>query len=338
MCAEVDTDPGALVPLTAQRDPDALRVGLERWLGRAVGELARPDPGWSCETVIVDRELVVRLPPLGDGIFPAYDLAQQAAVQAAVGEAGLPVALPVRYEPDPEPLGAPFVTMPFVEGPIPEAFTAGDPWLTGLPDDAARRRVWETFLHTIGHLHTVDAEGLGLRAGLAGELEWWERYLGWATDGSPPAALADALAWCRSHRPEQEPPSSLLWGDVRLGNVIFDPDRFEPRAILDWDMTSVGPAEMDLAWFLALEQVTVDMTGTTVSGFGDRDEAIARTEQLLGRELQDMRWYEVFALVRASAVSTRIALLFERAGQRSMFKPGEDPTLNAAIARIERLT
>jgi hypothetical protein len=34
-------------------------------------------------------------------------------------------------------------------------------------------------------------------------------------------------------------------------------------------------------------------------------------------------------------VSTRIAILFERAGQRSMFKLGQDPTLAAAVARIE---
>jgi len=326
------------VPLTASRELDELRSGLERWMGRAVGEIERPDPGWSCETVIVEHELVVRLPPLGDGIFPAYDLAQQAAVQAAVGEAGVPVAQPVRYEPDEGYLGAPFVSMPFVDGPIPQPFTAGDPWLADLADDGARRAVWHSFLHALGGIHQVDADGLGLRAGLTGELEWWERYLGWATDGSPPGALAEALAWCRSHRPTgDEPPASLLWGDVRLGNVVFDPDHLEPRAILDWDMASVGPAEMDLAWFLALEQVPVDLTGKRVPGFGDRAEAIAFTEHLLGRELQDLEWHEVFALVRASAVSTRIALLFERAGHDSMFKAGEDPSLQAALRRIDAI-
>ena len=102
-------------------------------------------------------------------------------------------------------------------------------------------------------------------------------------------------------------------------------------------MASVGPAEMDLAWFLALEQVSGDLMGRVVPGFGDRRETIAVAEHHLGRPLQDLEWHEVFALVRASAVSTRIAILFERAGERTMFKPGEDPSLAAALQRIDAM-
>jgi aminoglycoside phosphotransferase (APT) family kinase protein len=324
------------VTLAAARDLDALRSGLERWLGRPVHDVRRPAPGFSCETLVVDDEAVIRLPPLGEGIFPVYDLAQQAAVQAAVAGAGVPVAGPARYEPDPSYLGAPFLAMPFAAGPIPGDFTAGDPWLTGLPADEARAGVWRSFLDLLPAIHRADGSELGLRSGLGEELVWWDRYLGWATDGTPPPVLADALAWCAEHRPETEPPGGLLWGDVRLGNVVFDPERRSPRAVLDWDMATVGPAELDLAWFLALEAVQADLSGTAVPGFGSRDEAVARVGAGLGRPLAELGWYEIFALVRASAVSTRIALLFQRAGQRSMFEPGRDPTLAAAVARIRR--
>jgi aminoglycoside phosphotransferase (APT) family kinase protein len=321
----------------AGRDLGALRPGLERWLGRPVGDLRRPAPGFSCETLVADDEVVIRLPPLGGGIFPTYDLAQQAAVQDAVARAGVPVAGPARYEPDPSFLGAPFLAMPFAPGPIPGDFSAGDPWLAGLPGDADRAAVWRSFLEVLPVVHGARAEGLGLRCGLAEELAWWQGYLAWATDGSSPPALAGALAWCADHLPAAEPPGGLLWGDVRLGNVVFDPGRRAPRAVLDWDMAGVGPAEMDLAWFLALEAVQEDLTGMTVPGFGTPEEAIAVVEAGLGRRLDDLGWYEVFALVRASAVSTRIALLFERAGRRSMFTPDRDPTLAAAVARIARI-
>ena len=321
--------------LAVHRDLDSLRTGLERWLGRSVGTIARPAPGWSCETLIVEDELVIRLPPAGPGIFPTYDLAQQAAVQTAVGPAGVPVAGPGRYEADSSFLGAPFVAMPFVVGPIPGEFTPADDWLLGLPDDDARRSVWRSFLDTVVAIHRVPPAALGLRTGLDAELDHWDGYLAWATDGSPPQALADALAWCRANRPATEPPSGLLWGDVRLGNVVFADQTLSPKAVLDWDMASAGPAEMDLAWFLALEAVQTDLTKLTVPGFGTRGEAIALTEAALGRPLTDLDWHETFALVRASAISTRIAILFQQAGQKSMFKLGEDPTLAAALRRIE---
>lgn len=321
--------------LAVHRDLDALRSGLEGWLGRPVGSITRPAPGWSCETLIVEEDVVIRLPPLGDGIFPTYDLAQQAAVQAAVGAAGVPVAGPVRYEADASFLGAPFVAMSFVAGPIPGQLTPADRWLLGLAGDEARRSVWRSFLETVVAIHLVPTGDLGLRAGLDAELDHWEGYLAWATDGTPPPALSEALAWCRTNRPALEPPPGLLWGDVRLGNVVFDELTLGPRAVLDWDMASVGPIEMDMAWFFALEAVQTDLTGMTLPGFGDRAEAVAVVEGALGRELVDLDWYETFALVRASAISTRIAILFQRAGQPSMFEPGQDPTLAAAIARID---
>jgi aminoglycoside phosphotransferase (APT) family kinase protein len=321
------------VSLLVQRDIDELKAGLSRWRGKPVATIERPAPGWSCETLVVDGDLVVRLPPLGDGAFPEYDLAQQAAVQNAVGASGTPVA-PAHYEPDTSYLGTPFIAMPFVAGPIPEDFTAGDPWLASLADDDARRSVWRSFLDTLVGIGATGSEGLGLRTGLTAELVWWERYLAWATDGAPPSALAESLDWCREHRPTLEPPPSLLWGDVRLGNVVFDEQRLTPRAVLDWDMVSVGPAEMDLAWFLALEAVQVGLAGMVVPGFGSRSDAIRIVEAGISRDLVDLEWFEIFALVRASAVLTRVALLFEREGQQPAFGTGEPPTVSAAIRRI----
>ena len=322
--------------LTAGRDLDEVRVGLEGWLGHPVGAIERPSAGFSCETLLVDHELVVRLPPLGDGIFPTYDLAQQAAVQNAARAAGVPVAGPARYEPDPTYLGAPFIAMPFVAGVIPSDFTPTDPWLAGLPSDRARRSVWQGYLDSIVAIHHTPVADIGLRTELAQELQAWDLYVEWSTEAAPPGALVEVVTWCREHAPSDEPPPGLLWGDVRLGNVVFDPTSANPRAILDWDMASAGPIEMDLAWHLALEDVQTDLTGMVVPGFGTRDEAVARVTAALGRALQDLRWYEVFALMRASAIATRIAVLQTRAGQRPMFEAGQDPTLAAALARLEQ--
>ncbi len=193
-----------------------------------------------------------------------------------MGEAGVPVAGPARYEPDPSFLGA-AVRRHAVRGRAgPRRLHRGRPVAGRVcPATSDRAAVWRSFLDVLPAVHRAGGAGLGLRRGLGEELSWWERYVLWATDGAPPPDLAGALVWCSDHRPAEEPPGGLLWGDVRLGNVVFDPERRAPRAVLDWDMASVGPAEMDLAWFLALEAVQEGLSGMRVPGFGSRDEAVA---------------------------------------------------------------
>ena len=273
---------------------------------------------YSCEIEIVG-DTVIRRPPSGEGIFPRYDLALEARVINAVS---VPAPAPATFAD-----GA--LTMPFVAGPIPKDFTPLDPWLNGLPDDAARRRVWESTIDTIAAIHR-EALLPGLRTGLAAELDYWSDYLDWIGN-APPPGLVDAFAWCRDHAPiATEPEPVLLWGDVRFGNIVYDEATLTPKAVLDWEMVSAGPREMDIAWLTALDEVGRELSGMSVSGFGTRADAIAR----FGDPLVDFDWYETFALVRASAISTRIAVLHERAGTRSAFKVGDDPTLKAALSRI----
>ena len=147
------------------------------------------------------------------------------------------------------------------------------------------------------------------------------------------ALLREALEWCASHQPAVEPAASLLWGDVRLGNVIFDEDR-TPVAVLDWEMASIGSAEHDLAWLLSLEDIPRELLGRTVPGFLDHDEVVARYEVRLGRAVQDLEWYEILALVRSAAILTRIAHLDALAGRPVMFPPADHPVLGVLRRRL----
>jgi aminoglycoside phosphotransferase (APT) family kinase protein len=269
---------------------------------------------FSCE-IEIDGDTVVRKPRADGGIFPVYDLELQTRVINALH--AVPTPRPAIYED-----GA--MRMPFVAGPIPADFTPLDPWLQGLPDDAARRRVWESTIDVVSAIHREPLVD-GLRVGLAAELDYWSRYLAWM--GDPPAALCEAFDWCVAHAPlATEPEPVLLWGDVRFGNIVYDEETLTPKAVLDWDMVSAGPREMDIAWLTALDEVGRELTGLAVPGVGTRQQTLRR----FGRTLDSFDWYEVFALVRASAISTRIAQLSDK----PMFKPGEDPTLQAALQRI----
>jgi aminoglycoside phosphotransferase (APT) family kinase protein len=334
-------------------DLEAVRAGIERWLAAhrpearqlRVAPLTRPASGLSSTTLYAEatwtapggkadrQSLVARLPPAGDGLFPSCDLAGQARIQEVLAATSIPVADPVGLETDPSWIGVPFLLMKRVPGRVldtqPPFLTAG--WLHALsPVDQAA--VYESFIDTladIGRLRWALLD-LGFVArpagpGLDAELEWWDSYVQWAVDENAPPEIVDGLAWCRANRPAIEPAPSLLWGDAQLVNAVFD-DSLRPAAVLDWELASIGPAEMDLGWFLALHAMTVARVKTDLPGFPDRHKTVERYQERLGREVVDLEWYEVFALVRSGAIMVRVARLLAHSGVSDSWLRG-NPTI-----------
>jgi aminoglycoside phosphotransferase (APT) family kinase protein len=312
-----------------ERDPERVREGITRWLrarsGSAVevAPLTRPTVGFSSDTFLVDAStgsLVIRLPPAGDGLFPVYDLGLQARLQEEVPSHGVPAAVPLAYEEDPSFLGAAFLVMPRVAGR-----EVGDEphrsWLREEGDDR-QRALFEGFLDVLADIHRiVDVEPPPADGATPA---WWAGYLEWAGDGTPHAVLADAVAWCTANQPAPAGPPGLLWGDVRLGNVLWGPD-LTPTAVLDWEMASWGPAEIDLGWFFALREMATPPGRIELPGFLDRAASLERYSARLGRPVGDLEWYDVFAMVRSTAVLVRMQQLLRRTGQTDHWMLGFDP-------------
>ena len=134
-------------------------------------------------------------------------------------------------------------------------------------------------------------------------MERWAAYVAWSSEGDPLPALAQALDWCRRHVPPEREPV-LLWGDVRLGNLVFDAER-RVTAVLDWDLASIGPREMDLGWHIGLEFMMEALFGGRPPGFPGTAETLERYGRRSGYEAKDLAWHEVFALARALAINDR---------------------------------
>lgn len=342
--------------LAAQRDAEAVLAGFEDWLRSQHGPGSvqvvgheRPSVGFSSETFLVDvargdgddsrrERLVLKLPPPGPGAFPDYDFALQARVQEAAAAAGVPAPVPVQVEGDTHWVGAPFLVMPAVAGHIVSEIPVRDHWLTKATPERATL-VHGRYIDIVADINRIDwrasglAEIVPLRDNVA-EIAAWRQYLDWYADGKVIApVLVDALDWCETHRPITEPEPSLRWGDVRLGNVIFDDER-APVAVLDWEMASIGAAEHDLAWDLTLQATQDQLFGRTVPGFLARDAVVARYESRLGRPVRDLEWYETLAMVRSTAIMTRIAFLHELVGQPGPFPIADNPILAILQRRI----
>jgi aminoglycoside phosphotransferase (APT) family kinase protein len=327
------------MPVPDQRDPEVTRTALQTWLpGRlpgaaevTVSAVQTPTTnGFSSETLMFEagwrqpdgqarhERLVAKVAPTGFQIFPEARFAEQYRLLQILAGTTIPVPQVHWHEPGPAVLGAPFYVMSRVDGDVPSDMPPyhQDGWLT-TTSPAERESIWWSGVSVLAQVHALDVANLDLGfvdqvgygpTGLQQRLAYYEHYLDWAYEGSVPVAK-QALQWLHARRPPESREPVLLWGDARIGNIIFAGGR--AAAVLDWEMATLGQPEEDLAWFLFLDRHHSEGVGAQrLAGFPDRAQTIARYEQLTGRTLLHMDYYEVLSALKFAVVMARIGQLF----------------------------
>jgi aminoglycoside phosphotransferase (APT) family kinase protein len=348
------------VPVPDQRDPELTRTRLEAWLSARlpaarevrITDMQTPSTtGFSAETLMFDacwsepgagpcrRRLVAKVAPTGFQIFPEPRFGDEHRLLQALS--ATPVAVPDVhwYEPDSSVLGAPFYVIGRVDGRVPTDVPPyhTDGWVTTI-GAAERERMWWSGLEVLAQVHGLDVDALGLRfvdrpgygpTGLTQRLNYYEHYLDWGYEGEVPVA-SEALRWLRDHQPAEPAEPVLLWGDARIGNIIFADG--EAAAVLDWEMATLGQPEEDLAWFLYLDRHHSEGVGfPRLPGFPDADATIARYRQLTGRHLASMDYYEVLSGFKFAVVMARIGQLFIHYG---LIPPDNDFPFNNTASQL----
>jgi aminoglycoside phosphotransferase (APT) family kinase protein len=327
-------------PKISTRDRDDIAEGLAAWLRSVTGADDQPavhaldapvKGGLSSETLLFDiawitgtqrheRSVVVRLPPPADAwpIFPTYDLGRQAAVMRAVRHSSsVPVPEILWCEPDPGPIGAPFIVMQRLDGiaaPDYMPYTWGS-WVTELAG-AEQAQVAARCIDLLAAIHDVDVtpeladaltlhdlDGSPLRRHFSGERARYE----WARQGRHFPTIERGFDVLETHWPEREHEARIGWGDARLGNILWS--GVEPIAVLDWEMVALTPPEVDLAWMVFFAEYFQrsakrrDLPG--IPGFLGRDSAVTRYERVTGLEVQHFDWHLCYSAVREAIVSLR---------------------------------
>jgi aminoglycoside phosphotransferase (APT) family kinase protein len=336
---------------------------LEAWLAHRRPELdgARVEAvelphasGMSSQTVLFDvcwtgdagpvrASYVARVTPEESQLFPTYDLAQEQRVMAAAA-AVLPVPHVEAVEPGDGVLGAPFMLMERRYGRVP----ADDPpfttagWVHELTD-GERATLFDNALRVVARVPAADvsalpATTLGRARGSSSveqHLAHYERLYEWAAQGRSHPVIEQAFSWVAANLPDVPGPDVLSWGDARLGNMMFGDD-LGVTAVLDWEMAGVGPAELDLGWFVFLNRFFTDGLGVPLpGGFPDRDATVARYEELSGRAVRDFDFFEVFAALRGAVLNMRVAYMLIEAGALPL--DAEMPNVNPATVVLARL-
>ncbi len=133
----------------------------------------------------------------------------------------------------------------------------------------------------------------------AGELEKWEKVID--EDELEPQPLARAaIRWMKRQPPPPAQRLSVVHGDYRTGNFLFDPQG-KIRAVLDWEMAHLGDPLEDLAWALdPLWSADRDHPG----GMLTRDEAVGVWERASGLRADPvaLAWWSMFASLKGLAI------------------------------------
>ena len=291
-----DLDAAALSRWLARHLPDrGTLLGLEKFPG-----------GQSNPTYRLDFEagpLVLRRKPFGSILPSAHAVDREFRVIAALHPKGVPVAQPLALCIDETVIGTMFYVMEFVEGRI---F-----WDGTLPGQSpeARRAIYGEAIATLAGLHNLDHVALHLgsfgRSGnyFARQVDRWTRQYR-AAETAKIEPVERLIEWLPRTVPEQTR-SAIIHGDYRLDNLVFAADRPSCRAILDWELSTVGDPLADFAYFAMNWVMPADgrsgVCGVDFasSGIPSLNEVIAlycaRTDR---DDVPDLHWYFAYNLFR----------------------------------------
>jgi aminoglycoside phosphotransferase (APT) family kinase protein len=260
-------------------------------------------------------EGVLRRPPLGPLPPKAHDMGRESNLLKKLHEAFPLAPKPYFFCEDESIVGAPFYVMERREGVIVDAsFPEGVE-----PTDELRRGISRMVVDTFVELHAVDWQKAGL-----GELGRPEGFLerqvkGWI--GRYDKAKTEVIEeveplteWIARDIPES-PPATIVHNDYKLNNLLLNPeDLTEVRAVLDWEMTTIGDPLFDLAVSLSYwveagdsqELKEVLPTVASTPGFMTRREFIDRYAEQSGRDLSNVHWYVVFGYFKLAVILQQI--------------------------------
>jgi aminoglycoside phosphotransferase (APT) family kinase protein len=248
------------------------------------------------------------------------------------------------YEGDPDILGAPFFVMSRVDGRVPVAKPSihAVGWLPTLTT-SERGRLWHAAIELLVAIHDVDwrsthsflVDGDDGSTGLAAHIDRLIEWYRWSAAGRPFPITDAAVELVAARRDSIDGGAPVLvWGDARPGNMIFGDD-LRAAAAIDWEVATIGPAGIDLGHWLFFDAfATVGAGVARLPGWPDRSTTIACYEQLSGRVIADIEFFE---LLEELFIATTLIRQADMRVSRGLAPPdtrmGHDNVVTQMIAR-----
>jgi aminoglycoside phosphotransferase (APT) family kinase protein len=303
--------------IRARHEIDTAR--LLEYLSARIPELRRGDAtvqqfrgGQSNPTFLIQaggRAFVLRKKPPGNLLPSAHQVEREYQVMKALAGTDVPVPRMLVLCEDAEIIGTAFYVMEGVEGRVVRDLT--------LPElsPTARRAVYDVMAETLAKLHRVDWRGVGLEnfgkptGYVSRQVARWTRQYE-ATRTHEIASMDKVMPWLVRNLPEGDE-AAIAHGDFRLENMILHPSEPKVRAVLDWELATIGHPLPDLAYNCLPYHVEPDFPGVgglrdmdfAVTGIPSEADYIATYCAAAGRKgIDHWHYYLAFSLFRTAAI------------------------------------
>jgi aminoglycoside phosphotransferase (APT) family kinase protein len=251
-------------------------------------------------------EYVLRRQPFGPLLPSAHAVDREYRLISALHPLGFPVPEPFAMCDDRGVIGSIFYVMEIAKG---------RPYANGaLPDfdPPTRRRMYEQLVDTLAELHCIDSVAADLgdfgKPGNYFERQvarWTRQYRDSQTDYIP--EMERLIAFLPESLPEQSR-TSIVHGDYRIDNVVFDGDG-TLTAVLDWELATLGDPLADLSYLAMQWAMPADgaagLAGLDLQALGipTLDEVSELYSTRSGVPVADkLDWYFAYNLFRLAGI------------------------------------
>jgi aminoglycoside phosphotransferase (APT) family kinase protein len=187
-------------------------------------------------------------------------------------------------------------------------------WDPMLPSQTpeGRREIFKSKIETLARLHNYDPAAIGLADfGKLGNYfarqvdRWTKQYRASETQHIP--EVEKLIEWLPRTLPEQKR-VSVVHGDYRLDNMIFHPTEPRVKAVLDWELSTLGDPMADFTYLL-MQWTMPGLAGADLKALNipSMDEAAQIYCDIAGTGVPDLNWYFSYNLFRLAGITQGIA-------------------------------
>ncbi len=257
---------------------------------------------------------VLRKPPKGANIKSGHDMSREYKILKALYPYYSKVPKPVHFCKNNDILGAEFYLMEKVDGWI---LRSDVPQKT-IPSPIAMKHIFDVFTDTFVEVHQIDYLLAGLEE-LGNPDNYPERQIsGWSkryylskTDDI--SSVENLIRWLESHIPITSG-AALIHNDFKYDNLILHENNNEVKAILDWEMSTIGDPLMDLGsslgyWVNADDPdwlQSIKLSPTTFPGNPTREGLLQTYALKSGKDPGDGVFYYAYGILKLAVIAQQI--------------------------------